>query len=194
MDSLLIGTVVGGILTLAGNLLANYLNIRKEREQWKRSQESEDRKWSRDEQHRLRQELYDIYRDCLQYLSLILGECRTNPGKQVSTGEIYFDEHGEHEKITYVRESISEKERLYREEAQKCLWLLLLRQRGLEHPSVVQFEYDLNWFDQSLSSHLPERLREYVLELAKSDGRLHSLVESSERQTQPNHSLNPTPR
>src|SRR5947209_7930449 len=119
-----LGVLIGGILALAGQ----FLTARREREKWKR-----------DEQNRFRQELFDIYSNCLALLSTIIVDCRLNPGEA-----IVADEQAP-ESIRWVRESLTEDEKLHRNEALRFLWLLLLHLKD-SNEELTEFESDIQTF------------------------------------------------
>lgn len=61
----LIGTAIGAVTGFAGTILTGQYNLEKERHQWHRTIEQERQKWQRDN-------IQEIYSNCLYYLARIL--------------------------------------------------------------------------------------------------------------------------
>ncbi|MDQ2920222.1 MAG: hypothetical protein M3R52_01200 [Acidobacteriota bacterium] len=72
----LLGATVGALASLFASLLSNWFLVRKERDQWVRSQQAEREKWVRgqeaDYQKWLRETLQNIYSNCIHHLSNLL--------------------------------------------------------------------------------------------------------------------------
>ena len=152
MDPILIGTILGGLLTLSGNLLANYLNIRKEREQWERQQRAEQQKLAREEQKLARSQLFEIYNNSIRHLSMFIVEPYSESSEEDAP--------------------MSENKKTYYLEAQRWLWLLSLNLGNVDTPDLKTFEEELkNFFEGSYSADT-EVLRDLVVKFAKHDPRL----------------------
>ena len=150
--------MVGGLLALAGQYLTSHLTGKRDLE-----------KWNRDEQSRFRRELFDVYSNCLALLTTIIVDCRLNPGEA-----IYGDEDVP-ESVRFVRQSLTDDEKLHRQEALKFLWLLFL-QLNPSDPDVAEFRSDIEAFAEHFrdpDQSEPYYLRQHILKLARKDARLH---------------------
>ncbi|MGB3788981.1 MAG: hypothetical protein WA949_13300 [Phormidesmis sp.] len=151
----LIGAAIGASTGLASTLLTNWLGLKKEKEQWKRNIESEHERW-------LRENLQDVYGNCLYSLSRLLAasEITIEAGK---LGAVLSKEHQREFFLDYS-------------EAQKWLGLLLIY-----HPSKGSGNYSASSHQIATFSNarVPQidsvqHLRGAVINLASKDIRLHS--------------------
>ena len=158
MFSQLLLVLLGGVLALAGQFLTSHLTARRDLS-----------KWERDEQTRFRRELYDIYSNCLALLTTIIVDCRLNPGEPIVGDEDVP------ESVRFVRQSLTDDEKLHRQEALRFLWLLFLQLNNSD-PDVAEFRSDIEAFAehfQDPDQSEPYFLRQQILKLARNDVRLH---------------------
>lgn len=164
MDGAFLPFLIGGLVTLGGTYLANYFTLRREREQWERQQRVEREKLGREERERAREQLREIYSNCIRGLSTYL-DAPSYPDEDdydmtTSEGRKQYQQDWE------ARAEIRNK---YYVEAQHWLWLLSINLEDVEEDELSKFNEELRLFIEDRGVN---ELREIILSLARNDSRL----------------------
>lgn len=156
MDSAVAGLIGAGIGASTGfisTLLSSWLSLRRERDQWERSVSAERDKWLRDN-------LQEIYGNCLYYLSRVLmgSEITVESGKPFAVTRI------EHQRELFLDYS----------EAQKWLGLLLVYHHSPGSSEYAMLSHHISIFSREQVPNLTSvpQLRQTIISLASKDLRL----------------------
>jgi hypothetical protein len=152
MDSTLLAVIIGGLLTLFGNAVTQWLASRKEETHWLRQQEAEENKLKRDEQKAEKERgqadkerTHEIYLNSIQYLSALVAVEKDAEEKFKLSGE---------KKLQLL------------EEVHKWLALLALR-----HTNDAHFLSMLEDFTEQPDKYAA-MMRNDVIELANNDNNI----------------------
>lgn len=150
MDQVIIGTVVGGILTTGTAIITHYLNTRREREQLKQQKEIETERWNRENREKHIMELRNDYTECLFHLTAFFDAVLAQQGKANP-------------------DEISEEAKTHRRGAQKSLMKLLTYTGDIDEEFKEAIRIFLEFSDDWGNARY---IRDKLLQVAKTDKRL----------------------
>lgn len=151
MDPTLVGVIIGSVLSLAGTFATQWLTMQKEEKHWHRQHEAEEEKRIRDEQKACRENLRNMYHNCIRVLSLIV-----TAGSRSASVELTDEERSQ----------------LY-QEAHKSLTSLSLHLRdSYSSNALSNFLSEFSIFTEYGDKTDAKDLRNQVIELAMNDKEL----------------------
>ncbi len=151
MDQVIIGTIIGGLLTTGTAIVSHVLNGRREREQLKHQKEIETERWNRENREKHISELRKDYTECLYHLTAFFDAVLATTGERNS-------------------EKISEDAKTHRRGAQKSLMKLLTYMGDIDAEFKEAIRVFLEFSDDWGNARY---IRDRLLQLAKSDKRLN---------------------
>jgi hypothetical protein len=183
----LIGALVGGLLSFLGTFYAHKWNMEKEREQWDRQQKAEADKSLKEESKLAKMHLLEAYTNAIHYLTRYV----TEHFRPINREDDEVDPMSPEEETQHFLDSKKNK-RLYYLETQKYLLHLSLFIQDIDKSDLKTFEEFFNSFVGEMEDLDAWEFRNFLVRLVKDDRRLKGGVTSFSLSGLPN-SLPPKP-